>query len=482
MGIPRHIFNGLERGLDKARLVFRAIYASVSSKKARKLAEQYRAVELKQRHSQRENKILLRALQAAQGEYPNLNLDIIKQSQLSDSQPILSDGMSWILYDMIFHANIDLLLKDASESSDHNFTHIIAHDILGIGAARAISTQHKAKLWIDLVEDHILEERSGDYYRHKFSQGDHKFVRTYIDSHIKSADHVIHIGDKQAERFKSRLGLKGKILPNYRDTLNVTSDKLDAAQAHLRKDGLDQKPFFVVPNTIRHSSEISPILKSLEANAMPHVLVHMGNSIAENILSEIPKALRARFITLGALEYDHYLTILSLSKGAVMITAETNNNIHDALPNRLFDSISACVPILSLGYPEIAKFIDVHGIGTASSVLPSQVKINAACREFLSRHAEFKSKVDTLSKTLSWDKEVQDCFSGLAESSNILIISRKTLDHHQRTNRMASSLRKMGHEVMVIGGSRTHLRHAQSRFTVPYTVPLSHVDYIKAQR
>lgn len=463
--------------LNKMRLGWRALYASLTPENARALAHKNIQLEQKNRRLDIENRDLLKSLSSDNQNRNEYNLNFKQRLEGYQTQEDdLSNAALWILYDLYLYLNASMVLPPSSGK----FTHVIAHDVLGLGCAASFAKLNDAQLWIDVVEDHVLTQRTGAYYRENFMPSDHDFIQSYINTHIHQAHHWLHIGDQQAKRFEARMGKKGHIVPNYRNKISPTQSDVETAEKRLAKAGLQGRSFWVMPNKIHNPEELILFSAALDNMKSPDAIVHIGAPVSKDFLQALPQKTRNRFVEISSLDFEDYLVTLSLAKASVMINTADNFNAQDAMPNRLFDSIAAGTPLFVMGYNDASKFVRKHNIGQSMPPTHDVKDVRSNIDAFLANHSELKHKVIGLSQNLSWNKAVDTAISNVPKSSKVLIISRKNLQTHQRSSLMAQSLRAKGHDVIVIGGDRENLIQNGSTFTVPYTFPLTPSDCILA--
>ena len=459
--------------LRKLRLGWRALYASLSSAYARSLADKIDTHEREVNRLKFENNELISFIK--EKSFHPSGLSLSKPMQVERSLPSsieIREAASWIHYDLQFYSNATILMPIM------NFSHVICHDITAVGSAATIAEKHGAEFWIDLVEDHDIIQRTGNYYREKLSVADQEFLQSYINSYIIESDKLIHIGNSQAKSFEERFGFSGVLLPNYRDALNPQKIDTQMVKDSLNNAGLKNRPFIMVPNSIRNSNELLHVFRAIEELNLKFAVVHAGEPVSEAIISQIPRKYLNHFVELGWSSYNEYLAALSFAKASVISTSEHSLNIRDAMPNRLYDSIAAGTPIITAGYPEVAKLVEEEGIGVGIPTLDAHDDMTTILKDFFNYIADFKMNIEKLSTKISWEKAANECFSTLPEKSTILIVSRKDLRFHIRTSLMANTLRAAGHSVIVMGGSRGDMIVDHPSYTIPYLYEVTGSDYL----
>ena len=486
--------------LAKFRLGSRALYASLSSSAARSLAERLRQSEDERYRLEKATYAFLEKLQISH-DLPLVTS--LKLSQRHNDQLLktnLREAELWMVKDMQFLKNAYLTVPELRATDTSFYTHIIAHDILGIGAAACLAHDHGAALWLDLVEDVSLDQRTGDYYRQKFTQAELIFIQSYIETHIRRSDLQFHIGEKQAESFEQKMGFRGRVLPNYRDPFVPNDAQIKMAKDILSAHGLSQGQYWVIPNTLRDTATLSTFVHYLEKMGIERHLVHIGNVLnpiqaqkdgltisdksdkvahGQAASQDVNAHKSMKIISLGSYDYEIYLTLLKLSEAAIMITQQKHQNIDHAMPNRLYDAISVNKPILTYGYKEMAGFITQHKIGLAKRDFPESFDVfQTDIETFRSSYDDYVSHIEALSDRLSWDEVAMKAFSSLPAHSRILIVSRKNLSRHKRTSLMKRILTDMGHRVSIMDGHPVDFLRRDGHYTIPHSLSLTPEDLL----
>lgn len=515
----------------KVRLVLRAIYASTTKDAARSLAHRLQEENIATRRLRSENARLLKAFQEQQnGEFSidnkkvsQLNHELYLQKKksvrlndridqlMAERRSINSDDSLFGRFQAKFYKNkytkphaetnepragkvettgaapVYLALENVLFSNAYKatlaskFTHVIGHDVLGVGAAVALADRFNAELWIDLVEDMRLEERTGDHYRRTMHDEDIRFLNSYIKSNVLSADKIISIAPWQEGQLTEALKRKSALLPNYRDPY-VPNAKTEAQAQKIMKQHNVIGPYICIPNIIRSLDEVKSCLEALKDLNLVATIVHIGPSPREDISSDIQALLNGqnfKFIELGECGYNVYRHILSKAAFSVMSNTSEAQNAKQAYPNRLFDCVSSACPILTYGFIQASEFVVQNKVGVAIEEGENNKKSwMGALKEMSRQRDNYSNHLNSIRNNLNWSAKAIQAFDSIPENSNVLIVSRKDLRKNIRIQKIMQTLQDKNCKVSVIGGHKTHYLHTENIMTVPLMRKLSEVNLI----
>jgi len=516
----------ISRFLWKIRLVFRAIYASLSKENARKLVHQidlkeHKIKELrgKLERSHVQNRRLHQRNEGIKdsyeskfeiGEYKmlteledlryeNLSLkDKLRegnnsfgwQNQLIPKQQFertrsSNDNLKTKLKSAIeFNRTYGVLLRYIAQESnlnvnafkvlqEHKYDLVIAHDILGLGAARSLADHFGADFTVDIVEEYNLMTRSGSFFRNNLSSSDAVFINAMIRNTVLTAQKHLHIGPRQMKAFKKSTARDGTFLPNFRNAFQSSPEIKAEADAILSEMDLLGKDFVCVPNRVINSNEITALMGGLALAKYKLPIVHVGAELTDIAAAEVAKVSESKgipYISLGLLEYDVYREVLSRAQFCSFITQETVDNLRFAFPNRLFDAISTQTPILVAGFEQVGNFVRKKGIGVYLDEKQTLKNFGIAISNLRASTAEIAKKLKRQSKVCSWDKVFNDAFSDVDKDQRVLIITRKDVRKNQRIQNLRNSFLAKGCITTVMGGHKDLYEISDKDF---YTVPLT---------
>lgn len=139
--------------------------------------------------------------------------------------------------------------------------------------------------------------------------------------------------------------------------------------------------------------------------------VIMGNGRKDYIdyLQQIAKDLgvSGRTLIREAVPYEDLGTYVAAADVGMVIGKAVSKSYYYMSPNKLFENIQACVPIISNNFPETARIVNGFGIGLTCN--PDDLDEIYHCVEKMRTDKEFyrqcKVKLDEARKELCWEKE-----------------------------------------------------------------------------
>lgn len=141
----------------------------------------------------------------------------------------------------------------------------------------------------------------------------------------------------------------------------------------------------------------------------------------------------------------------------VSLLQDTCENHRLALPNKLFEYVTAGVPVVVSDLPELGRLVEQHGIGW--TVAPDDARALAErLRAALAERGD-PARAERLARAaerLSWTREqarLVAVYDGLAalSSSRVVVLVRNPVVHDARVHREADTLALSGFEPVVVG-------------------------------
>ena len=232
-----------------------------------------------------------------------------------------------------------------------------------------------------------------------------KWVWTTIEKSIfPHLKYVMTVSDSIAIQYESEFGIKpvvvrnsakssAEIMPFSRSELGVTDDHLLLI---LQGGGI---------NIDRGGEELIEAVSRLEKV----FLIIAGSGDVIDILKEKSIELnsfdRIRFI--GKLPWSEMMRYTKSADAGLSLDKDTNLNYHFSLPNKLFDYISAGIPVLASDLPEVNKIINDHGCGliipsvTSGEIIKTILKL----RDDRILLNNLRLNAVSASESLNWDHE-----------------------------------------------------------------------------
>jgi glycosyltransferase involved in cell wall biosynthesis len=266
------------------------------------------------------------------------------------------------------------------------------------------------------------------YDSHEYFTGvpeiqDRPFVKWVWKSIEKSIfprlKYVMTVSDSIADQYESEYGLKiltvrncslktEQIIPFSREEIGINPDHLLLI---LQGTGINQD---------RGGEELIDAVNKTEKVS----LLIVGSGDVFEILVEKVKAmgLEGRIIFIRKLPWKILMRYTRSADVGLSLDKNTNQNYRFSLPNKLFDYISAGIPVISTELPEIAKILTEHKCGVLISE-PSPEEIIRAIKELRDNRdllAELRLNSVKASESLNWEsesKKVDELYRSVLKSS-----------------------------------------------------------------
>lgn len=337
----------------------------------------------------------------------------------------------------------------------------LAHDTYSLQAALLFKEKYGARILYDAVEvpnyqDRSIAARKG-YAENTYAAD---FIREAEYELIRKADSLISVSDGLAQVVEQQTGAKlPSVVRNCRffETIETNlSIREDAKCA----DG-DKVVLFL--NTINYGDGLDEAIEALKELPDTIKFVFLGGvqklEGGKNLNVELRKAgLFDRCAFVEAREPHALIQYISGADIMAIMRRPTNLNNEISLPNRVFEAISAEVPLVVPDLRDIGKIVSVHDIGevyAARDPFDMVQKITDALET--KRFIELKKSLNRAKETLCWEKE-QASFIGAvdmaleaeAPKGRTLILACKGLERNDRIFRMSKSLLENGHDVHVV--------------------------------
>jgi glycosyltransferase involved in cell wall biosynthesis len=155
-------------------------------------------------------------------------------------------------------------------------------------------------------------------------------------------------------------------------------------------------------------------------NAMHYIndaqLIIVGNGDIFHEIKKLSKPLGNKILLTGKVPFDELPAQTANADLGIALLEDMGLNNYYALPNRLFDSLHAGLPMLGINFPEIKRFIEEYNFGTTiDNIEPKNIakSINSIIknRTQLSRWRANALKSKT---KVSWENETKDLLKHLA--------------------------------------------------------------------
>ncbi len=232
-----------------------------------------------------------------------------------------------------------------------------------------------------------------------------KFVWDAIEKRIfPHLRYVITVSDSIANLYKTKYGIRPVVVKNC--------SLLSSGIKPLSRDeiGIDENSFVVILqgtgiNIDRGAEELVQAVSEMENVT----LIIAGSGDVVPALKDMTIKLKAddRIMFIPPLPWEELMRYTKAADAGMVLGKDTNINYRFSLPNKLFDYLSAGIPVISSNLEEITNIVTKYCCGIIlPEVTPEEI---ADTIRILSDNRELLSslKINTLkaSEELSWEKE-----------------------------------------------------------------------------
>ncbi|MBK9389889.1 MAG: glycosyltransferase [Bacteroidetes bacterium] len=231
-----------------------------------------------------------------------------------------------------------------------------------------------------------------------------KSIEKRIFPHL---EHVITVSDSIAELYHNEYGmlpvvirnlspLSKSVVPFSREELNLNNSSLLLI---LQGGGI---------NIDKGAEELIEAVRITENVSL--IIAGSGDVVPELKLIVEKHGLSDRIRFFPAMPWKELMRLTKSADAGVILEKDTNINYRFSLPNKLFDYISAGIPVITGNLPEISKIVSSYNCGiSVSDITPEDIR-NAIIRlrdnhEFL---GTLKQNSVITSDMLNWEKEKEN--------------------------------------------------------------------------
>ena len=230
--------------------------------------------------------------------------------------------------------------------------------------------------------------------------------RKIQDICVPKVDICVTVCESIADIFYERYGRRFIVVRNVPLTERA---KQVAARSEYRKSG--NEPFTILyqgaVNIGRGLEEMIMAMKSLEGCR----LVVVGDGA---IMEEVKELVRAegvgdRVSFEGRKPFDELAVYMARADVGIVFTKDMCLSYHLSLPNRIFDFIQACLPIVCNRLPEVERIVEGSKVGHCieSITVPEIVEAIRTCMRNPDLLAEWKTNARRLRDSLTWEIEAR---------------------------------------------------------------------------
>ncbi|MCG8492748.1 MAG: glycosyltransferase family 4 protein [Sneathiellales bacterium] len=356
----------------------------------------------------------------------------------------------------------DFALFSIEEIADGEVSLCVAHDTYSLQAAELFKEKFGARILYDAVEVPNYQDRSiaaQKGYAANIHAAD--FVRTAEYELIRKADSLISVSEGLAQVVEEQTGAKRPtVVRNCR--FFETAEDCSSIREDAKCTAEDKVVLFL--NTINYGDGLDQAIEALKELPETIKFVFLGGvqklEGGKNLNVELRKAgLFDRCAFVEAREPHELIQYISGADIMAIMRRPTNLNNEISLPNRVFEAISAEIPLVVPDLRDIGKIVSDHDIGevyAARDPFDMVRKIKEALDT--DRHGELKKSLIKAKETLCWEKEQVSFLQAVnmalqgsqSTKGRTVILACKGLERNDRIFRMSKTLLENGHDVHVV--------------------------------
>lgn len=313
-----------------------------------------------------------------------------------------------------------------------------------VPAGLALSRLKGGRVYCDCVEN-------VEVHKHSIAPNVHpptlELMNLAAFGSLMAVDGMLTVGNAIA-RTLTKFGPPVHVAPNFRrfEEPVPTNELRDACGL-----GPDDRLLFASGNVVVGFEPVVRALAELPDN------VHLAAFV--KLKPETYKAAVMREITeLGLDDRIHFFDFVDYSRLAGLaaeadvglITSDISNpNGAVGLPNRLFDYLTAGLPVVAPPMPDVVDILTEHGFGKALSQVTADNWADAIA-EVLENHQAYKDAAARARGLLTWENGEDDIVDFLGSPRSVTLIGFRDLSRYQRFLRIARTLSSRGVKVKAL--------------------------------
>jgi len=204
-----------------------------------------------------------------------------------------------------------------------------------------------------------------------------------------------------AEAYKEKYGITFEVIRN----LPVSAEPVKASDWKERFPG---KKLLLYQGAINKGRGLEMVIKSMKfLDDVQFIIAGSGDIDKEIAQLIIESGVEDRVSMTGRLKPQELFPLSCQADLGLSVEEDLGLNYRFALPNKLFDYIRACVPVVCSDLPEMAKIVRSYGIGIVSAERDPEKfaeVLKAALYDQKSREL-WQSQLKKAAKELTWERE-----------------------------------------------------------------------------
>lgn len=367
----------------------------------------------------------------------------------------------WLRY-LSRHSILDAAMTDFDPG---NVGLVIAHDSPALPGAVPLADRTGARLIYDAVEVPHLQERSSAAYQGlDRDPAGVAAVEAFESALIARADAILTVSTSLQDWLRHRYpSAPVHVVRNCRDQAERDSPGIPAGDVRVHGDG----HYLILPNASYPGTGAEMALRALAELPEDFKLVIAGQLRPQTYAGELTElatllnvAHRVHFS--GMTEPAAVKSLLAQADVALITLEPSILNMRGALPNRLFESFDAGLPIVTGDLPDIAEVVRRYDVGEVYTD-DTPAAVAAAIQQSVARLAagSYASGLTRIGVDLQWENEIDSLLASALPaategSTNAVIVANKLLEINRRVPRLARTLQSLGYDVHVVGREACH--------------------------
>lgn len=355
---------------------------------------------------------------------------------------------------------------------------VVAHDSPALPGAVPLASRTGAHLLYDAVEvPHLSERSSASYQGLDADPHGVAAVLAYESELIRSANTITTVSSSLQDWLQERFAdVPVHVVRNCRDEAERKAS--DGVASPLRVLGEGQ--YLVLPNASYPGTGAELGLRALAQLPEEFKLVIAGQVRPKTYAAELTELAES----LGVADRVHFSGMTDplgvkatlAQADLALITLEPSIlNMRGSLPNRLFESLDAGLPVVTGDLPDIAQIVRDFGVGEVyESETPASVAAAITRAVDVAAKGGYGPGLARIASELRWENEVGPVLDGVVpraagQGQSAVIVANKLLEINRRVPRLARSIQSLGYTVHVVGREACHpsLRPEGVTFWVP---------------
>jgi glycosyltransferase involved in cell wall biosynthesis len=342
-----------------------------------------------------------------------------------------------------------------------NYDAVITHEMFSLDAAIALSncSMPKPYLVYDSVE---YPDVSGRSLGTPLSLLDDGGTQLFNLKHIINAnemDQVFTTSEGQSSKLID-MGLKTdcKTLKNYHKSENwINIPNFTNVSNFREKLNIPKNKIILLhPNNIYEGGGFQLLLEALKLLPNKYVVVCLAKMYSNNEVNSYlnDTSINKRIYFCDPVDPSELVSLTSSADISIIPLPDNHPNYKTCLPNRLFDSYAARLPVIAMENTAIGNNVKKYKTGQVVKNNSPQDMAKKIEKIYLNRKNIVKN-IDNFCKNNNWEKEMLPLLNCLKTVSvkKVLLVANKGIETNARISRLSESLRNDGIDLTVFAKS-----------------------------